>query len=513
MSSCRCKRQVIRKNNLDMNTINNTQLVRLFVTLEGREMSKFVKLWEQRQHYEGVDGVYLYRLFDYLKKNHEKEKKLDKTKVFEYIYDKRIFDNRTLTLLLSKGHKTLEKYIINLELDYETSEKSLQKQMILIRYLKRQLSRAAKQGESNERLFNRYYREIKRLYEQILETPKKDIFAYLDVYMLSHLRYYNVGMRRLDEGKFTMQILLDSLDKFMYIAKLRYGNEVLIRQRILDEEIEASLLDEIRQSDNEIDTESDVLIEFHQRYYELIANETYQKEKFINLRNFVFERISKVSFSEGTTILVLLMNYASWAARYKYPVAEISLEIYRFGFANEYFIDEGIVYPMLLINYCFYYSKLGKSYEIPAILNRHLKQIKSDKRDMTEKLCLAHRDFGQGDYKAAFVELLKPGPETKSMFFLTYRCLKIKSLYMLGRYSEDDKTFYEPHKEAQNYIDLLTESQYNEVVKTSNRNFAEFVIMMNSNQHTKRKLQEQLEDYETIVYYDWLLSMLDVYAK
>jgi len=496
-----------------MNTINNTQLVRLFVTLEGREMSRFVKLWEQRQHYEGVDGVYLYRLFDYLKKNHEKEKKLDKTKVFEYIYDKRKFDNRTLTLLLSKGHKALEKHIINLELDYETSENPLQKQMILIRYLKRQLSRAAKLGESNERLFDRYYREIERLNKKVLEAPKKDVFAYLDVYMLSHLRYYNVGMRRLDKGKFTMQILLNSLDKFLYVAKLRYGNEVLIRQRILDEKIEASLLDEIRQPDNEIDTKSDVLIEFYRQYYDLIISEEYQEEKFIHLRNLVFERVSEISFSEGTAILVLLMNYTIWAAQYRYSVAEISLEIYRFGFVNEYFIDEGIVYPMLLINYCFYCSKLSKPYEIPAILNRYLGQVKTDKRDMTEKLCLAHRDFGQGNYEAAFTRLIKPGPDTKSMFFLTYRCLKIKSLYMLGRYPKGDGTFYEPQQVAQNYIGVLIESNYNEIIKISNRNFAEFVGMMSSHKHTKRKLREQLEKYETIVYHDWLSRTLDVYVR
>lgn len=496
-----------------MGTINNTRLVRLFVTLEGREMSKFVKLWEQRQHYDGVDGTYLYRLFDYLKKNYEKEKKLDKTKVFEYIYDKRKFDNRTLTLLLSKGHKALEKYIVNLELDYETSENPLQKQMILIRYLKRQLSRAAKLGESNERLFDRYYREIERLNKKVLEAPKKDVFAYLDVYMLSHLRYYNVGMRRLDKGKFTMQILLNSLDKFLYIAKLRYGNEVLIRQRILDEKIEASLLDEIRQSDSEIDTESDVLIEFYRQYYELLISEEYQEEKFIHLRNLVFERVSEVSFSEGTDVLALLMNYTVWAAQYKHSVAEISLEIYRFGFANEYFIDEGIIHPMLLINYCFYCSKLGKPYEIPAILNRYLGQVKTDKRNMTEKLCLAHRDFGQGNYEAVFTSLMSSGPNANSMFFLTYRCLRIKSLYMLGSYPKDSDTPYEPEKVAKNYIDILMESNYNEVIKASNRNFAEFVGMMSSHEYRKRRLHEQLEKYETIVYHDWLLHMLGAYVQ
>lgn len=507
------QRQVIHKNDLKMDTINNTRLVRLFVTLEGREMSRFVKLWENKQHYEGIDGVYLYRLFDYLKKNHEKEKKLDKTKVFEYIYDNRTFDNRTLILLLSKGHKALEKYIINLELEYEVAEDSLQKQMVLIRYLKRQLSRAAKKDASNERLFDRYYREIDKLYKKVAETPKRDVFSYLDLYVLSHLRYYNVGMRKLDEGKFTMETLLDSLDKFLYVAKLRYGSEVLMRQRILDEAIDTSLLGEIQIPDSEISLENDVLIEFYRLYYELIVNEKYQKEKFIALRNLVFERVSKVSDSEGTTILVLLMNYASCATRYKHSVADISLGIYRFGFTNEYFIDDGIIYPMLLVNYCFYFSKLGKPYEILAVLNRYLGQIKSDKQEMTKKLCIAHRDFGQEKHKAVFTELMTQGPGTNSMFFLTYRCLKIKSLYILGRYPKDDGTFYEPQQVAKNYIIVLMESNYNETVKTSNRNFAEFVIMMSNHQQTKRKLQEQLEGYKTIVYHDWLVSMLDVYVR
>ncbi len=476
-------------------TIIESKLVRLFVTLQEQEMTNFVRAWRKKQHYEGTDGVHLYRLFEYLKKYYSNENKLGKEKVFSYIYKNIPFSskgNRTLNLLLSKANPIVEQYIIQLQLDKEEKNNHLQKQMIMIRYLKQQLSDAARAGMSNERLYDRYYRTIEKLYEKVLKNPVKDIFAYLDVYTLSHLLYYNVDLRRIDKGKITMETLVDSLDKFLYVAKLKYGCEIGVRQRIWEEEIDAGIMGKLNFSNHQTIESDDTLLQFYERYHKLISNDQYDEAAFKNLRDFTFEKIADLSFDEGENVLGLLMNYTSWASRYKHATADISLSLYRFIFQEEYFIDQGLVHPMLLINYCFYCSKLGYAYEIPAILNRYIEQVKSDKRAMTEKLCQAHKNFAEGKYEEVYTELLTQGPLPDSMFFLSYRCLKIKSLYMLGGYSIDENNSREPHQEAENYIIALEKSNYNKVVKESNTNFASLVSIMSLHKQTKKELRASI---------------------
>ncbi len=490
--------------------MNDSKLLQLFITLEKKEMNSLAASWNKKQACEGVKGPYIYRLFDYLRKNYEREDKLTEDLVYKYIYPDRPFKKRDLTLLASDAHKVLEKYIIDLQLKYEERENPLRKQIILIRYLKRQLSHAAQEDLPQTALFNRYYRQIEALYEKLQNTPKKEWADYLDMYMISQILYYNPDFRRFDNGKITLNTLLNALDKFIYISKLKHGSEIIMRRRVIDEDIDVHLLREVRQMGSIINESNDKLIEIHERYYDLVTQETYQEAEFTALRDFVFECITDITSSEMTIALGLLSNYGSWAVRYKHHVATINYEIYRFGFTNDLFTDQGMIPPHLLINYCFYCAKMGKHYEIPAILNRHLKQVKENQQDTTGDLCLAYRDFGLKKYKEIFTRFLTPGPNLFPFFF-TYRSLKIKCIYELKEYIGEGGKYYDPSQETANYINTIRERNYTPTVKTANINFAEFVAAMDSRKHSRRQLKEMLDGYETVVYYDWLKTKLEEY--
>jgi len=492
--------------------MNDSKLVHLFATLDKKEMNSLVSLWKKKQHYEGINGPHIHRLFDYLRKYYEEEKQLTDEKVFAYVYENRAFKRRYLTLLLSAAHKILEKYIIDIQLKYEEQENPLQKQIIILRYLKRQLSRAAQEGISQEALFKRYYNEIERLYEQLKSVSPKEWSGYLDIYMISQMVYYNPTYRRFDNGRITLKVLLDALDKFVYIAKLKHGSEVLVRRRIIDENIGVRLMHEVRRLGNIINSPDDRLVSIYEEYYDLVADDNYQEVKLIALQKLVFESIAYISLQEMNTILILLLNYLSWAARYKHYVAPFGYKIYRFGFSNDMFVDEGVIPPQLLINYCFYCDKMSAHDEIPAILNRHLNQVRENQRDTTKMLCQAYRDFGAGKYKKIFASFLNPGPNLFPFFF-TYRSLKIKCIFELGEYISEDGKYYDPRQETANYANTIKEKGYNQEIKMSNLNFSEFVATMDSHKYSRKELQKMLDDYNVIVYYDWLKAKVEEYQK
>lgn len=490
--------------------MKDSKLVRLFMTLERNELNSFVRQWEKRQKYEGINGAYLYRLFDYLKHNRNKEHRLKREIVSASVYENQAYDARKLNELNTIAYKKLEQYVIELQLEYEEKDNPIQKRMILIRYMKRQLAHAAKKRDADAGGFGIYYNEIENLYRKVLETPKKDIFSYLDVYILSHLLYYNVDTDSFKHGQLIMEGLLEALDKFLYLAKLKYGAEVIARQRIKAEKVDMKLIEEIRNVGHRINTDKGPLIKIYEQYYDLLSHEKYQEADFVALRDFTFECVAEVSSNEITDAIGLLLNYAVWALRYKQPVAPAIYEIYRFGFANDLFTDEGLIHPQLLINYCFCCAKLDRYYEIPAILQKHLEKVKEDKKTITGMLCLAYRDFGARKYKAVFSKLLSPGPVVFAFFF-AYRSLKIMSLYEIEEYIGEDGKYYEPTQEITNFMRSLEERNVSEFIKESNRNFGDFLMALHSYKFTKEQLEAMLEAYETIAYYDWLRSKLNEY--
>ena len=201
--------------------MDNTRLVRLYVTLSKKEMRDLAAEWEVKQNADRTKkNISVYRLFEYLKKNHDKPKKLAKEKVFEYIYVDEIFKDKILTHLRSAALKILEDYIVHLQLK---GEDSLQRDILLINYLKRKLAESSATGDPDEKLSTWYATEIRNLFKKVNKQQNRSVFSYLDVYRLSHLLYYNNDTNKFISGELNFATLMDSLDKFICLTKLKYG--------------------------------------------------------------------------------------------------------------------------------------------------------------------------------------------------------------------------------------------------------------------------------------------------
>ncbi len=490
--------------------MHNTRLVRLYTTLERKEMNRLVAEWDIKQNHEQTKKhISIHRLFEYLKRNHDKPKKMAKESVFEYVFKDEVFKDRKLTDLRSVALKILENYIIQLQLK---GEDSLQRDILLINYLKRKLAESSITGDPDERLSKWYAGEIRNIFKKINKQKNRSVFSYLDVYRLSHLLYYNSDTRKFVSDELNFSTLMDSLDKFICLAKLKYGSEAIARKRILEEDNPIRLMGGVVEELGTMDIGNNILLNIYSKYYELISTDKYNEASFLELRNFVFENYEAINITAVCDILFLLINYGVWAARLKHSTNQINLSIYKFGFENDIYIDEGFFPPHLLINYCYLSAEAGKAYEIAVILNKYLRKIKSDFQRSIQMLCLAYRDFNDGKYENVYVNLLINELRNYSAFF-HYNSLKIKCLYKMGEYTDpSDGKYYTASHEASLYKERVAKRGYSKVIKQSNFNFADFITKLNNAEYEdKAAARSDLEQYDRIAYYDWLSKIVEEY--
>ena len=490
--------------------MDNTRLVRLYVTLSKKEMRDLTAEWEVKQNAVRTKrNISVYRLFEYLKNNHDKPKKLTKEKVFEYVYPGEAYKDKTLTYLRSAALNILENYIVQLQLK---GEDSLQRDILLINYLKRKLAESSVTGDPDEKLSIWYATEIKNLFKKINKQQNRSVFSYLDVYRLSHLLYYNNDTNKFVSGELNFATLMDSLDKFICLAKLKYGSEAIARKRILNEETVIRMIESVLAAVDTMDVQGNLLLNIYSKYHRLISAKEYNETLFLELRDMVFEHREAINTSAMSEILFLLINYGAWAVRFKHPTNPINLSIYKFGFEHGIFIDEGFFPPHLLINYCYLSSETERGYEIPVILNKHLRKVKSDYSRPVQMLCLAYRDFSEGKYEDVYVNLLMNEKRIYPTFF-HYNSLKIKCLYKIGEYIDPaDGKYHTASHEADLFKKKVADRPFSDIVKQGNFNFADFIIKLNNAEYKNRtEAKADLGQYETIVYYDWLVKMVEGY--
>ncbi len=490
--------------------MDNTRIVRLYVTLSKKEMRDLTAEWEVKQDaIRTKRNISIYRLFEYLKKNYEKPKKMTKENVFEYVYPNEVYKDKTLTHLRSEALKILENYIVQLQLK---GEDSLQRDILLINYLKRKLAESSVTGEPDEKLSTWYATEIKNLFKKVNKQQNRSVFSYLDVYRLSHLLYYNNDTKKFVSGELNFATLMDSLDKFICLAKLKYGSEAIARKRILNEETAIRMIESVLVAVDTMDIEGSLLLNIYSKYHRLISGKEYNETLFLELRDMVFEHHKRINNSAIVEMLFLLINYGSWAVRLKHPTNLINLSLYKFGFEHDLYLDKGFFPPHLLVNYCYLSCETNKGYEITAILNKYLRKVKSDYRRSAQMLCLAYRDFSEGKYEDVYVNLLVNKLTSLPAFF-HYNSLKIKCLYKMGEYIDPaDGKYYTASHEANLFKEKIIKRKFSDIVERGNLNFADFIIKLNNAKYkNKAEAKADLEKYETIVYYEWLLQVVEEY--
>ncbi len=504
--------------------MRTSKLVRLFLNLDTRELSRF------EHHLKSEGSGYAMEvqllLFDYLKKNvHKKmregyEDLLDDKVVHRNLSKKnKSIKSVNMTKVKSGLYKNLTDAIIHYQLEKERSEEdNVQRQMLLIRYLKNKL---ANNETPNKDLSDLYTNIIQETHKNTKSKIKKTIFDYLDLHVLNHYLYFNVDTDAwAADGE--MEEMNNSIDLYYCLTKLKYCIEVMVRQRVLNETNTVLLKDESRHIANKFMDSSTPLVQIYARCFDLYNKSEFDEIGLTTLISLIKENLH-LDTSELTVIITFVINYINLSGRHDTKFREMNCELHEIAFDKDLFVDEGFLEPNKLINYVFICARQGKGDEIPQILRNHLNKVKNKgkqankdgQQDKTSVICEAYYLFSIKKFADAFNLLFKKSFRNEP-YFLHFRALRIKSIYeaeMLPLGNFDFWAQTDTVRECNRFIKALQkrENIYHQIVYEQNVNFAEMVIKMyhyiqdvNATKTQKNALLIELQNIKNISYRHWL---------
>ncbi len=505
--------------------MRTSKLVKLFLNLDKKELTRFENYIKSEGNGYAIEVQLL--LFDYLKKNAKKkyregyEDLLDEEVVYRSLSKKnKSAKDAKMTRVRSGLYKNLIDAIIHYQLEKErTEEDNLQRRMLLIRYLKNKL---ANNDTPNKDLSDLYTNIIEEVHKDTKAKTKKTVFDYLDLHVLNHYLYFNVDTDGwVAENE--VRELLDGVDLYYCLAKLKYCTEIMIRQLLFNEKNTIRFKDEIRSIADEFMDSSTPLIQIYVQCFDLFDNPEFNEEGLMVLVALIKENLH-LDISELAIIITFTTNYIALSRKETSKFSDVNYELLKIAFNKDLFVDEGFLEPNKLINYAFMCVRHGEGNEIPKILNSHLNKVKNKgkqynkdgQRDKTEIICRAYHLFAIRKFAEAF-ELLFNKRFKNDPYFLHFRTLRIKSIYEaeiqpIGKFDFFDQT--DTLKECNRFITALQNriDVYNfNTIYERNINFAEMVIKMyrytqnvDANTAEKNALMTELHTHENIAYRSWL---------
>lgn len=478
--------------------MDNIKLFKLFKILDSKEKSRFERTLNDKP--EDIK-----RLFGILKKHSQLSGKLTKEEVVQQLR----CNEGEFNYLTSSMDRLIENFIINNELnmnDNGDTELIVQRELILLNYFRKKTVDKKSYGENLSKLFDLKMDELGRKLKRI---DKRDIFYYLNQYKLYHYFYYcSLGLW--DGGKTKIEQILRSLDIFYCLAKLRSSAEAKVRQGIFGERIDVELVYETYQLSEQFLDESP-LTEIYRRQLDLFQD--FSEDKLITLKDLVVSNKDKIIREEMAAMLSILLNHIAREAREgNTKLNFIHYSILKFILDNDYFINRGLIRPLVLVNFSSYCVKTDKTSEITPIIEKYSKLIHKSKYQNTKDLCDAYVLYGEESYYDAYKKLEKV--TTKSLSFILHKkMLKLKCLYEFrsSNYRGDipKEMLHEACPKFKKYIrqkkDKLSADSRSSYVK-----FADILIKMDDVNISKTELLDMLDgEYYRVIGKDWLLKKIE----
>jgi len=479
--------------------MKSTKLFRLFKILSNKEKNRFERTLDDKP--EDIR-----KLYHALKKYSRRSEELTKEAVIKQLR----CSEREFNYLTSSMDTLIENFIISNELNMNDSgdaELIVQRELILLNYFRRKPTNKKNYSENLSQLFDLKIAELDRKLQRI---NKRDVFYYINQYKLYHYLYYACDTELWEGGKLKIQQILSSLDIFYCLAKLRSGAEVKARQGIFGERIDIELLYETYQLSEQFLNESP-LAEIYRRQLDLFQD--FSEDKLISLKDLIVSNQDKITREEMAAMLSILLNHIARETREgNVKLSPIHYNILKFILDNYYFVNKGLIRPLIIINFSSCCVKMGKIVEITPMLERYHKMIPKSRYQRTKDLCDAYILFGEALYYETYKKLEEV--TTKSLAFLLHKkILQLKCLYEFRNpnYKGDmpEEMLHEVCSKFKKYIrqkkDKLNADSRNSYIK-----FADILIKMDDVNVSKTELLNMLsrEYYLTVDKY-WLLKKIE----
>ncbi len=193
--------------------MHSSKLIKLLKILTPDEFRLFHKFIRSIYYQNNEHVVQLYK---YLRKYYPDfpENKINKGKVFHYLFPTRPFNNNTLASLMSKTTRLVEEYLLIIDMQMDAFERK--KRLVRI------------YGKRNQ--FDFFEKGTKDLLKELEEAPFPKHQEFID---LNQSLYFHPLHNKYDLEDESLEQLMDNLDHYFALSKIRFGIALKNKQKIL----------------------------------------------------------------------------------------------------------------------------------------------------------------------------------------------------------------------------------------------------------------------------------------
>lgn len=273
------------------------------------------------------------KLYDYIRQfypNFDSPRLMHK-KVFEKVYDGQAFEEKKLWNLVTEFTQLVEEYLILL--DNRANDFQRKKQLTNI------------YGERN--LYDFFEKGTKGLLSDLEASPYREMNYYLHWAQLNEAWYFHPMKNKYDVKDTSLEDLIDSLDKYFVLAKMRFGIAAKNVERILKKQYELTFFDAMEKE--KIFSEDNILAKLYQYSFKLITEQ--KAEYFIEFEKLFFEHSQVLNFEGKRLLFFNGLNYITQRLNEKNKEFDKkAFEWSKFGLLNNLFDENGQMNDMVFSN-------------------------------------------------------------------------------------------------------------------------------------------------------------------
>lgn len=325
--------------------------------------------------------------------------------------------------------------------------------------------------------------------------------------------FFHPDTPKLQQSAQAINAVMENLDLFYALSKLRISCELRSREHILAEQYHIDLIDEIIQLSN-IKYQSHTCL--FQIYTNLISlfSDGYQAVIYNESKNLYFENLKSISKEEQKIILHYLINIVSTGVNKGLVNIQEVFELYKSGLKHQVLILNKRITPESFSNISVLGSKLGAFDWTRQFMNDYEQFLDEDIREDTKLMSLAYWYFNKKEFDQT-IELINEHQLPGKIFYIRTRALLIRTY--LEKYIED-QLFYQIL--SSNTDAFRKQVERNKLIsdnkKIAYKNFIKFIkriVNLIQNQPTRleqklKKLELELKQTDMVVARSWLIQKI-----
>lgn len=395
--------------------MHKSKLIKLLKTLnkdEFRHLGKFLK----SPYFNTNEDVI--RLYEYLRDNNHYPR-FDSTVLNKEYVDKKLFrkDKENYTYIAKRIRDCMAALSILVQefmlVEEARNEVDLSKDLLLLKSLSRRNIHAIFEAKTHETI------------GKLANTNFRDIHYFQTMFELRNNYFFHPDTEKLKRSSEQINEVMENLDAFYILTKLKLSCEIRSRQNIVAELYEIDLLKEVIEIARHNYQEESKLFPIYSALLELFTN-GYNELIYNNVKAFYFDALIDLPKEEQKIILQYLINIT-------YNTTDIQknnklLQLYKEGIKNRILILNERITPESYSNIVILGSKLGEfdwTYQFMADYEKYLDEsIRHD----TKLLSMAYWYFNQSEYDKT-LSLVEEQEVPGKLFLLRTRALVLRAYF------------------------------------------------------------------------------------